>query len=96
MTKTDVVKKLAANGTESCDLTQNQASEILNAILSIIMEGLKTDGQVQLTGFCTMKAKNVPEHEGHNPRNPEEKITIPSRVQVSFTAGANLKDYLNK
>lgn len=95
MTKTDIIKKMAANETENTALTQVQAGEILNAVLSIIMEGLKEDGVVQITGFGTFKSRKVPAYEAHNPSNPKEKIKVPTRVRASFTPGAKLKEYLN-
>jgi len=93
MTKTDLVKAMAKNS--SVKLTQNEATEVINTVLNLITEGLRTDGVVQLTGFGTFKAREVAAREGHNPKNPAEKILIPARKQPSFAAGAQLKKDLN-
>ena len=95
MIKTDIVKELAANGTDLCSLNQKEAASIVNRVLEIIMDGLKKDGNVQLTGFGTFKTREVAAREGHDPRNPSKKIMISARVQPSFSAGEQLKKYLN-
>ena len=95
MTKTDLVKALAKYPMENVKLTQNDAAEVVNAMLEVITEGLRTDGLVQITGFGSFKSKYVEERIGHNPKNPDEKITIPGRYQPSFTSGAQLKKDLN-
>lgn len=95
MTKMDIVKALAKSNMETVELTQDQAKEVLDTTLSVITEALKTDGLAQITGFGTFKCKDVEAREGHNPRNPEEKIMIPARKQVSFSAGAQLKADVN-
>jgi DNA-binding protein HU-beta len=95
MTKTDLVKALAKAEMESLSLTNKQAQEVIDTLIEVITDGLKEDNVVQITNFGTFKAKEVPEHEGHNPKNPSEKITIPARIQVSFSSGNGLKENLN-
>jgi len=95
MTKTDLVKALAKTPMENVKLTQNEANTVVNTILDLITAGLREDGIVQITGFGTFKAREVAAREGHNPKNPAEKILIPARKQPSFTSGAQLKKDLN-
>mgnify|MGYP003593736822 CR=1 FL=1 len=92
MTKTELIHEIAKN----TELTQKQAAEFLDKTLDCIVEGLKTDETVQLTGFGTFKSHEVTEHEGHNPKNPTVKIMIPTYSQVSFTSGKGLKDAINQ
>jgi DNA-binding protein HU-beta len=96
MKKTELIKKLSAhsfsNGTK---ISQDIARETIDAIFDIISEGLKTDKEVQITGFGTFKSNYKPAREGHNPKNTNEKIPIAARNQVSFCSGANLKKYIN-
>lgn len=96
MNKTDLIKELASADMETCALTQDQAKDIINTTLAIITRGLKKDGSVQITGFGTFNCTHVPEREGHNPKNPAEKIKIAARNQVSFSSGAQLKEDVNK
>jgi len=95
MTKTDLIKALSKTPMEGVKLTQNEAAEVVNTLLDLITSGLRTDGIVQITGFGTFKARTVEAREGHNPKNPSEKILIPARKQPSFTSGAQLKKDLN-
>jgi len=95
MTKTDLVKALSKANMEGVKLTQNEATTVINTVLELVTTGLNEDGIVQITGFGTFKARNIEEKMGHNPKNPEEKILIPARKQVSFTSGAQLKKDLN-
>ncbi|MEK7072789.1 MAG: HU family DNA-binding protein, partial [Patescibacteria group bacterium] len=46
------------------------------------------------TGFGAFSARKRKGREGINPRNPSEKITIPSVVVAKFKAGKNLKEAL--
>jgi len=95
MTKTDLIKALSKTPMETVKLTQNEAAEVVNTILDLITSGLRNDGIVQITGFGTFKAREIAAREGHNPKNPAEKIHIPARKQPSFTSGAQLKKDLN-
>lgn len=96
MTKTDIVKELSRADMPTVKLTQDQAKEILDQTLTIIADGLNADGVVQITGFGTFKSTFIPASVGHNPRNPEEKIDIAPRYQVSFSSGTKLKEEINK
>jgi DNA-binding protein HU-beta len=96
MTKMDIVKALSKTPIEGVSLTQDQAKEILDATLSIITDGMKEDGVTQITGFGTFKCRHVEAREGHNPKNPDEKIMIAARNQVTFTCGSQLKADVNE
>lgn len=90
MSKTDLVNFIA----EETGLTKADSSRALEAMMSGVMEGLKKEGKVTLTGFCTFTAKNKAAKEARNPRTGE-KVVIPARVAVSVKAGSKLKDALN-
>lgn len=99
MTKTDIIKKLSSTELEvnakNNHLTQDSSSEIFNAIINIICEGLKEDGEVQITGFGTFKSRTVESHIGRNPKTLDE-IVIPKKTQVSFSSGTQLKKCVNE
>lgn len=92
MKKEEFVKAYA----ENANVTKKDAAELTDAFLKTVEQGLKEDGVVQLTGFGSFSVKEVAAREGHNPKNPSEKIQIPARNQVSFSSGAVLKRSINE
>lgn len=90
MSKTDLVNFIA----EETGLTKADSSRALEAVMNGIIKGLKEEGKVALTGFCTFAAKEKEAKEGRNPRTGE-KVVIPARVAVTVKAGSKLKDALN-
>lgn len=90
MGKTDLINYIA----EETGLTKADSSRALEAMMSGIIKGLKEDGKVTLTGFCTFTAKQKEAKEGRNPRTGET-VTIPARVAATIKAGSKLKDALN-
>ncbi len=90
MTKQMLVNYIA----EKTGLTKADATRALDAAMGGVVEGLKKEGKVALTGFCTFAAQNKPARKGRNPRTGET-VNIPARVAVSIKAGSKLKDALN-
>ena len=93
MNKMELADKIAEKVT---GLTKAQAEEVINAFVAITMETMKAGGEVNLTGFGAFSARARKGREGINPRNPSQKITIPTVVVAKFKAGKNLKDLLKK
>ena len=75
-------------------ISKKQAEETLELITATITETIKNGGEVTLTGFGTFSARERKGRIGVNPRNPSEKINIPSVKVPKFKAGKNLKDTL--
>jgi DNA-binding protein HU-beta len=98
ITKTDIIKKLSQTELEvkvkNNTLTQDSASEVFNAILNIISEGIKDEKEVQITGFGTFKSRVVESHQGVNPKTGDP-IIIPRKTQISFSSGSQLKKCVN-
>ena len=90
MSKTDLVNYIA----EETGLTKADASRALEAMMDGVVKGLKEEGKVTLTGFCTYTAKHKEEKMGRNPKTGEA-IKIPARMAVTIKAGSKLKDALN-
>ncbi|MDD2377721.1 MAG: HU family DNA-binding protein [Bacilli bacterium] len=90
MSKTDLVAYMA----EETGFTKADAARALEAMISGVTKGLKTEGKVTLTGFCTFEAKAKEATTGRNPRTGEA-VAIPARVAVKVKAGSKLKDALN-
>ena len=97
MTKQNLVNYIAEEtGMTKADATRalDAATRALDAVLNGIVEGLKSEGKVTLTGFCTFATQHKDARQGRNPRTGEA-VTIPARTAVSIKAGAKLKDALN-
>ena len=90
MSKTDLVNYIA----EETGLTKADATRALDAVVGGITKGLKEEGKVTLTGFCTFTAKAKEAKVGRNPRTGEA-VSIPARTAVVVKAGSKLKDALN-
>jgi len=90
MSKTDLVNYIA----EETGLTKADSTRALEAVVSGITKGLKEEGKVTLTGFCTFTAKAKEAKVGRNPRTGEA-VNIPARTAVVVKAGSKLKDALN-
>lgn len=90
MSKTDLVNFIA----EETGLSKADSSRALEAMMNGVIKGLKSEGKVTLTGFCTFTAKKKAAKEGRNPRTGET-VEIPARVAATIKAGSKLKDALN-
>ena len=90
MSKTDLVNFIA----EETGLTKADSSRALEAMMSGVVKGLKEEGKVTLTGFCTFAAKEKEAKTGRNPKTGAP-VEIPARVAVTIKAGSKLKDALN-
>lgn len=90
MNKAELSEKIAAK----VGLTKQQAEGVLGAFEELVMETLKAGGEVTLTGFGTFSAKKREGRMGVNPRNPSEKIQIPTVTIPKFKSGKALKDAL--
>jgi nucleoid DNA-binding protein len=90
MTKTDLVNYIA----EETGLTKADATRALDAVMSGVIKGLKDEGKVSLTGFCTFATQEKAARQGRNPRTGEV-VNIAARTAVSIKAGAKLKDAVN-
>ena len=90
MTKVELINFIA----EQTGLTKADATRALDATMEGIACGLKEQGSVKLTGFCTFTAKEKEAKVGRNPRTGEA-VQIPARTAVTIKAGSKLKDALN-
>jgi len=90
MNKTELAQKVA----DKVGITKAQAEATLEAFTDIATSEMKAGGEVVLTGFGTFSARARKGREGINPRNPSQKISIPTVVVAKFKAGKNLKDAL--
>jgi len=88
MSKQDLIAAIA----DAAGITKRAAGDALQAIINIVIKNLKKGTPVTITGFGTFKLSNRAARMGVNPRNPTQKISIPSMKVPSFKAGKTLKD----
>ena len=90
MNKAELILKLS----EKTSLAKKQVEEFLEKFEELVIETLKSSGEVTLTGFGTFSAKRREAPMGVNPQNPSEKIQVPAVTVPKFKAGKALKDAL--
>ena len=75
-------------------VSKKETEDIVDTMIETIVDQLKNGEEVTLTGFGAFSARTRKGRVGVNPRNPSEKIDIPSVVVPKFKAGKNLKEAL--
>lgn len=92
MNKPELIEKVAAKA----GVDKPMAERLLDAFVNVVIESLQQREEVTLTGFGTFSARVREARMGVNPRNPSERIQIPTVVVPKFKAGKTLKDALKK
>ena len=87
MNKTELIAAVA----EKTGLSKKAAEAAVNATLSAITEGLKTEEKVQLVGFGSFETKKRAARTGLNPRT-KKPVQIAATKVPAFKAGKALKD----
>ena len=70
------------------------SEKIFNLIFDIIIEGLKKDGKLKISGFGTFKVLNKKSREGRTPKT-KIKYQIKSRKVVVFSPSLQVKNRIN-
>ncbi|PKM88704.1 hypothetical protein CVU83_01240 [Candidatus Falkowbacteria bacterium HGW-Falkowbacteria-2] len=91
MNKAQLIDKLYR---EVEGLNKRQAEKMLDVLTDTIIEELKNDREVTITGFGTFLSRVRYSRGGVNPQNPKERITIPAVKVAKFKTGYNLKQAL--
>lgn len=84
LTKADLIKTVAT----SQNLTQSQASDIVDIMLTSIQETLRAGGKVSLHGFGTFSIKERAARIGRNPATGAS-IQIAASTSVKFKPASN-------
>jgi DNA-binding protein HU-beta len=92
MNKAELVEVIS----EKVGVPKKEVEDIIDNLTDTIINKLKEGQEVTLTGFGAFSARARKGRVGVNPRNPSEKIDIPSVVVPKFKAGKNLKEALKK
>jgi DNA-binding protein HU-beta len=91
MNKAQIIDKLYR---EVEGLNKKQAEKMLDVLTDTIIEELKNDREVTITGFGTFLSRVRYSRGGVNPQKPTERITIPAVKVAKFKTGYNLKQAL--
>lgn len=75
------------------DATKRAADEALEAVLSSIVKGVKSDKKVQIIGFGTFEVKSRAERTGRNPKTGES-MKIAASKSIGFKPASALKNQL--
>lgn len=90
MNKAELIEVIS----EKVGISKKQTEDVIDTMIDTIVTKLKASDEVTLTGFGAFSARTRKGRVGVNPRNPDEKIEIPSVVVPKFKAGKNLKEAL--
>lgn len=90
MNKTDLIEVVA----KEVDLKKKDAEAAVAAVLAAFENALVAGEKIQLVGFGTFEVKTTAAKSGINPKTGE-KIQIPAKKAVKFSAGKALKDKVN-
>lgn len=91
MSKKDLIDAVA----QTCDLTKEQATSVIDATLDHIRSTLKSGGEVRLPDFGTFKVADRKAREGRNPMTGKT-IQIAASKVAKFTPAKGLKEALNQ
>jgi len=89
-------QEITKNIAKRSGLTQKKAAEVLEATLASIRESLEQGQEVRLVNFGSFKVRRSAARQGVNPRNRNEKITVPERDRVRFSPGKELSNAIVK
>ena len=87
----DLIKTVASKAGKSA----KETTEFVNATLEAIKDNLEKGETVRLVGFGVFSVKDTAESVRVNPQT-REKINVPARKRVKFTAGKELNDAVAK
>ena len=90
MNKAELIEAIS----EKVGISKKETEDAIDFMLETITNKIKSGDEVTLTGFGAFSARTRKGRVGVNPRNPQEKIDIPSVTVPKFKAGKNLKEAL--
>ena len=91
MNKVELVDQIATKS----GLTRKDSEAALKAFMETIKETIKKGEKIQLIGFGSFESVDKAAREGRNPKT-KEIIQIPAKKAVKFSAGKELKNFLNE
>ena len=87
MNKEELVQEIS----KKAKVTQKDAAEVLNAIMSTVEKTVAKGKKVTLVGFGTFEARKRAARTGRNPQTGAE-IKIAAKTVPTFSAGKQFKE----
>lgn len=91
MKKSDIAKHIQ----ERAQIPHQNATQILDRVLSLIKDTLKIGESVRIAEFGTFMTRSKSTRIGRNPRTGEP-VTISSRRVITFRASPKFKETVNQ
>lgn len=91
MKKSEIISALA----ERTGVSKAEAERIYNETFNIFKEELAKGNSISINGFGSFKVSERAARDGINPLT-KQPLHIPAKKAVSFKAGKDLKDTVNK
>lgn len=91
MKKSEMIEALA----NATGLTKADSERAFNGVFELLKDELSKGNKVSVAGFGTFKISERAAREGRNPQTGET-IKIAASKSVSFKAGSELKEKVNK
>jgi integration host factor subunit beta len=86
MTKSDLISALSTKE----NLTEKNASEIVNLVFDGFTDALKNNGRIEIRGFGSFIAREYGGYSGRNPKTGKKIEVKPKRLPF-FKVGKDLK-----
>ncbi len=90
LTKKDIVNSIYMQ----IGYSKNILNVILDDIINLIINNLKTKKRVKISNFGTFEIRRKKQREGRNPKTKESKL-ISERNVVLFKPSTDLKKFIN-
>ncbi len=84
-------EQLVQEVAKKAKVSQKEAGEVLNAIISVIETTVAKGDKVTLVGFGTFESRKRAARTGRNPQTGAE-IKIPAKNVPAFSAGKKFKE----
>lgn len=91
MTKQEFIDKLA----KKADLSKKDARNVVDSALDLIIDQVKKNNKVTLTGFGTFEARKQKATQRINPQTGR-KMNVPAKNVPKFRPGKQFKESLAK
>ncbi len=90
MNKAELISYLA----DKVGITKKQAEDVVESLVEVITNTLKSGGEVTIAGFGAFMAKTRKGRMGVNPQDTTKPLEIPPVTVAKFKAGKGLKEAL--
>jgi len=78
------------------DAPSTVVRKVLQALIEVVHEGLKEDGEVVIRGIGTFKVQKSPGRSYTHPQDPSKTVVVGPHNRVVFKASAKIKELVNE